>query len=225
MTAQCYKTTWINYHCGSPSGTWNSTPLSARWCGWQRPGKQSTQCILYMVRSWKLSQALSTWGLTSPVAYPGTPTLTELLEMQIELWDTFGEILNQKTKKWEKPPITRLSDLSWSMQPLFGILTLRKKHFSLKKFKEGPHAGRPVIMITGQVLHLCLTNSVGEPLSKDGLMPAFVSSTRWSMELWQYPSQITSSLHIECPVTVTQWHFVRSIQTGIIISIHSFHWL
>ena len=46
-----------------------------------------------------------------------------------------------------------------------------KKHFSLKKFKEGPHAGRPVIMITGQVLHLCLTNSVGEPLSKDGRMP------------------------------------------------------
>ena len=38
-------------------------------------------------------------GLTSPVAYLGTSTLTELLEMQIELWDTFGEILNQKTKK------------------------------------------------------------------------------------------------------------------------------
>ena len=52
-----------------------------------------------MVRSWKLSQALTTWGLTSPVAYLGTPTLTELLEMQIELWDRFGEILNQKTKK------------------------------------------------------------------------------------------------------------------------------
>ena len=51
------------------------------------------------------------------------------------------------------------------------------------------------------------------------------ADTRWSMELWQYPSQITSSLHIECPVTVTQWHFVRSIQTGTIISIHSFHWL
>ena len=43
-----------------------------------------------MVRSWKLSQALSTWGLTSPVAYLRTPTLTELLEMQIELWATFG---------------------------------------------------------------------------------------------------------------------------------------
>ena len=70
--------------------------------------------------------------------------LTELLEMQIELWDTFGEILNQKTKKWEKPPITRLSVLSWSMRPPFGILTLRKKHSSLKKLKEGPHAGRPV---------------------------------------------------------------------------------
>ena len=82
------------------------------------------------------------------------------------------------------------------MRPPFGILTLRKKHSSLKKLKEGPHAGRPVITITGQVLHLCLTNSVGEPLSKDGRMPAFVSSTRWSMELWQYPSQITSSLHI-----------------------------
>ena len=52
-----------------------------------------------MVRSWKLSQALSTWGLTSPVAYLGTPTLAELLEMQIELWDTFGEILNKKKQK------------------------------------------------------------------------------------------------------------------------------
>ena len=156
-----------------------------------------------MVRSWKLSQALSIRELTSPVAYLGTPTLTELLEMQIELWDTFGEILN-KNKKCEKPPITRLSVLSWSMRPPFGILTLRKKHSSLKKFKEGPHAGRPIITITGQVLHLCLTNSVGEPLSKDGRMPAFVSSTRWSMELWQYPSQVTSSPHIECPVTVTQ---------------------
>ena len=38
-------------------------------------------------------------GLTSPVAYLGTPTLTELLEMQIELWDTLGEILTQKIKK------------------------------------------------------------------------------------------------------------------------------
>ena len=38
-------------------------------------------------------------GLTSPVAYLGTPTLTELLEMQIELWDTFGEILNRKKNK------------------------------------------------------------------------------------------------------------------------------
>ena len=80
----------------------------------------------------------------------------------------------------------------------------KEKHSSLKKIKEGPHAGRLVITITGQVLHLCLTNSVGEPLSKDGRMPAFVSSTRWSMELWQYPSQIMSSPHIECPVTVTQ---------------------
>ena len=86
--------------------------------------------------------------------------------------------IKSKNQKVRKPPITRLSDLSWSMRPLFGILTLRKKHFSLKKFKEGPHAGRPVITITGQVLHLCLTNSVGEPLSKDGRTPAFVSSTR-----------------------------------------------
>ena len=46
-----------------------------------------------------VSVLLSTWGLTSPVADLGTPTLTELLEMQIELWDTFGEISNQKTKK------------------------------------------------------------------------------------------------------------------------------
>ena len=92
-----------------------------------------------------------------------------------------------------------------------------EKNSSLKKFKEGPHAGRPVITITGQASHLCLTNSVGEPLSKDGQMPAFVSSTRWSMELWQYPSQITSSLHVECPVTVTHWHFFRYIQTGTII--------
>ena len=52
-----------------------------------------------MVRSWKLSQTLSTWGLTSPVAHLGTPTLTELLEMQIELWDTLEEILNQKNQK------------------------------------------------------------------------------------------------------------------------------
>ena len=80
----------------------------------------------------------------------------------------------------------------------------KEKNSDLKKFKEGPHAGRPVITITSQVLHLCLTNSVGEPSSKDGRMPAFVSFTRWSMELWQYPSQITSSPHIECPVTVTQ---------------------
>ena len=41
-------------------------------------------------------------GLTSPVAYLGTPTLTVLLEIQIELWDTLGEILNKKTKKSER---------------------------------------------------------------------------------------------------------------------------
>ena len=81
------------------------------------------------------------------------------------------------------------------MRPTFGILTLRKKYSSLKKVKEGPHTGPPVITITGQVLHLCLTNSVREPLSKDGRMAAFASSTRWSMELWQYPSKITSSPH------------------------------
>ena len=88
---------------------------------------------------------------------------------------TLGYIQRNIKSKNQK---VRETDLSWSMRPLFGILTLRKKHFSLKKFKEGQHAGRPVITIIGQVLHLCLTNSVGEPLSKDGRMPAFVSSTR-----------------------------------------------
>ena len=58
-----------------------------------------SQCIPYIVRSWKLSQMLGTWGLTSAVAYLGAPTLTVLLEMQIELWVTFGEILNKKPKK------------------------------------------------------------------------------------------------------------------------------
>ena len=72
----------------------------------------------------------------------------------------------------------------------------KEKTLQLEKIQRSKHAGRPVITITGQALHLCLTNSVGEPFSKDGLMPAFVSSTRWSLELWQYPSQITSSLHI-----------------------------
>ena len=131
-----------------------------------------------MVRSWKLSQALSTWGLTSPVAYLGTPTLTELLEMQIELWDTFGEILNKKKQKVRETAYNTLvrPQLEYAA-PIWDPYN-RKKHFSLKKFKEGPHAGRPIITITGQVLHLCLTNSVGEPLSKDGQMPAFVSSTR-----------------------------------------------
>ena len=33
-------------------------------------------------------------GLTSSVSYLGTPTLTVLMEMQIELWVTYGEILN-----------------------------------------------------------------------------------------------------------------------------------
>ena len=51
----------------------------------KRPGKQSTLCMLYMVRSWKLSQVLSTWGLTFPMAYLGTSTLTVLQDMQIEL--------------------------------------------------------------------------------------------------------------------------------------------
>ena len=93
--AQCYKKTLINYHCGSTSGTWSSTPLSSRLCGSQQPGKQSTQCILYMASSWKLSQVLGTWGLTSPVAYLGTLTLTVLLEMRKELWVTYGEISKQ----------------------------------------------------------------------------------------------------------------------------------
>ena len=44
---------------------------------------------------------LSTWGLTSPVAYLGTPTLTVLLDMQIELWATYGEILNKIKKMRE----------------------------------------------------------------------------------------------------------------------------
>ena len=32
------------------------------------------------------------FGLTSPVAYLGTLTLTELLEIHIELWVTYGKI-------------------------------------------------------------------------------------------------------------------------------------
>ena len=152
-----------------------------------------------MVRSWNLSKALSTWGLTSPVAYLGTPTLTELLEMQIELWDTFGEILNQKKQKVRETAYNTLvcPQLEYAA-PIWDPFT-KEKTLQLEKIQR-----RAARWTTSQVLHLCLTNSVGEPLSKDGQMPAFVSSTRWSMELWQYPSQITSSLHIECPVTVTQ---------------------
>ena len=54
---------------------------------------------VYTLHGQILEVVISTWGLTSPVAYLGTPTLTELLEMQIELWDTFGEISNQKKQK------------------------------------------------------------------------------------------------------------------------------
>ena len=86
--------------------------------------------------------------------------------------------IKSKNQKVRETAYNTLVRPQLELRPLFGILTQRKKHFSLKKIKEGPHAGRPVITITGQVLHLCLTNSVGEPLSKDGLMPAFVSSTR-----------------------------------------------
>ena len=60
---------------------------------------------------------------------------------------------NIKTKNsWrEKQPIIRLSALSWSMLPPFGTPTQRKKHTSLKKSKEGLHAGPLVTTITGQV--------------------------------------------------------------------------
>ena len=34
----------------------------------------SKKLTLYMARSWRLSHVQSTWGLISPVAYPGTPT-------------------------------------------------------------------------------------------------------------------------------------------------------
>ena len=37
--------------------------------------------------------------LTSSVAHLGTPTLTVLVKMQIELWVTYGEILNKKSER------------------------------------------------------------------------------------------------------------------------------
>ena len=42
--------TWTDYLCGRASGTWSSTPLSARWYGWQQPGKQLIQCTDYSVQ-------------------------------------------------------------------------------------------------------------------------------------------------------------------------------
>ena len=149
-----------------------------------------------MVRSWKLSQAQSTWGLTSPVAYLGTPTLTKLLEMQIELWDTFGEISNQKTKKRETAYNTLVRPQLEYAAPIWNPYT-KEKTLQLEKFKEGPHAERPVITITGQVLHLCLTNSVGEP-----------SSRRADARLWLFYKMVHGIVAVPIPDYVQPTHRV-----------------
>ena len=102
----------------------------------------------------------------------------------------------------------------------------KEKTLQLEKIQR--RAGRLVITITGQVLHLCLTNSVGEPLSKDGRMPAFVSSRRWSMELWQYPSQITSSPQIVSrychSMTFRQIHTNRNYYKYSFFPLAIVHW-
>ena len=123
--------------------------------------------------TFKLSQALSTWGMTSPVAYLGTPTSTELLEMQIELWDTFREILYQKVREPAYNMLVR-PQLEYAA-PIWDPYT-KEKTLQLEKIQK-----RATRWTTSNYDY---GSSVTSML--DQLMPTFVSSTRWSMELWQY---------------------------------------
>ena len=45
-------------------GTWNLTALSARWYGWQVPGKLQILYIYCMVMPWRFFPVSCTWGLT-----------------------------------------------------------------------------------------------------------------------------------------------------------------
>ena len=137
----------------------------------------------------QILKIVTSWHLQWPIS--------ELLEMQIELWVTVRiKIKNVRETVYNTPVRPQLEYAA----PIWDPYT-KEKHSSLKKSKEGPHDGPLVIMITGQA---SLTSSVGDSSSKDERMPAFASFTTWSMELWQYLSQTTSSPHIECSVTPTQ---------------------
>ena len=69
------------------------------------------------------------------------------------------------------------------------------KNFSMGICDGAPSTGRSSYDYRSSVTASMLDQLSWRPLSKDGWMLTFVSS-RWSMELWQYLSQTTSSPHI-----------------------------
>ena len=134
-----------------------------------------------------------------------TPTLTELLEMQIELWDTFGVIsIKSKNQKVRETAYNTLvcPQLEYAA-PIWDPYT-KEKTLQLEKIKR-----RAARWTTSNYDYRSSVTSMLDQLSWRTLEQRRADarlffSTKWSMELWQYPSQITSSPHIECPVTVTQ---------------------
>ena len=167
-----------------------------------------------MVKSWKLSQVLG--GCISS----GLSWNSHIDRITRNANRTLGYIRrNIKSKNQKVIEITYITLVRPQLEyaaPIWNPYT-KGKTLQLEKVQRRATHGRTVITFTVK------RNSHAWPTQLDGWMPAFVSSTRWSMELWQYRSQITSSIHIECPNTVTWWHFVRFIQIGIIISTYSLH--
>ena len=144
--------TWTNYLCGRASGTWSSTPLSARWYGWQQPGKHLIQCTNYMVRSWGVVTSAKFLGVDFS---GGLSWKSHIDRITGNANRTLGYI--KRNIKTKKPKVREIAyntlvhpQLEYA-SPIWDPYTKEKKHTSLKIFKEGLHAGPLVTKITCQV--------------------------------------------------------------------------
>ena len=156
-----------------------------------------------MVRSWKLSQALSTWGVDISSGLSWNSHIDRITGNANRTLGYIRRNIKSKKQKVRETAYNRLvrPQLEYAA-PIWDPYT-KEKTFQLEKIqRRAAHWTTSNYDYRSSVTSML--DQLGEPLSKGRRVPAFVSSTRWSMELWQYPSQITSSPHIESPVTVTQ---------------------
>ena len=69
--------------------------------------------------------------------------------------------IKTKTKSYERLHITHWSAPRWSMQPLFGIPTLRVEYSSWRKYNVGQHAGLLAVLTTGHVSLPAIVDQLG----------------------------------------------------------------